>query len=212
MLPQNVNEYLVNAAAWREEAAALRAIALDCGLDEAIKWRNPCYSFNGNNIVLMGGFISYFGFSFFKGVLLSDNYGLLHSPGENSQSVRMFKFVNVNEIMEREMIIKEYVAEAVKLYQSGVLVDLTQRDRLVFPVELIAVFNENPRLKKSFEALTPGRQRGYNIYFSGSANAKTRTSRIEKYIDRIQAGKGLNDCTCGLSKKMPSCDGSHKYL
>ena len=190
----------------------LREILLDCQLTEALKWRVPCYTFQNNNIALLGGFKEYCTLSFFKGVLLADTNNILVSPGENSQSVRLIKFTDTKEIMELKPVLKAYIHEAIEVEKAGLKVDFKQKNQLDLVIELQHAMGKDPALKTAFEALTPGRQRAYNLYFSAPKQAKTRTSRIEKYVPKILEGKGFNDCTCGLSKRLPQCDGSHKYI
>ncbi|MEQ6119658.1 DUF1801 domain-containing protein [Reichenbachiella sp. MALMAid0571] len=207
-----VDEYLSKAKKWQEEMEALRTILLDCMLTEELKWRVPCYMYKASNIVLIGAFKEYCTLGFFKGVLLNDVDGILVAPGENSQTVRMIKFTNVRQIVEMESILKAYIYEAIEVEKAGLKVDFKESTNLIFPKELLDKLEENPVFKTAFEALTPGRQRAYNLYFSAAKQPETRVSRIEKYTQRILNGKGINDCVCGLSKKQPNCDGSHKHL
>ena len=207
-----VDDYILNAKKGLPEIKQLRELLLDCGLTEEFKWRTPCYSFKGKNVVLIGSFKEYCALSFFKGTLLQDSNGILSKPGENSQAIRFFKFRNLEEIIDQKSIIKAYVYEAIEIEKAGLKVNFKSNTELELVEELQVALDKNPTLKTAFEALTPGRQRAYNIYFSGSKQSKTRETRIEKYTERILAGKGFNDCVCGLSKKMPNCDGSHKYI
>jgi len=207
-----VDEYIENANKWKAEIIQLRTLLLDCGLTEEFKWRNPCYCFQGNNVVLIGSFKEFCSLSFFKGTLLQDSNNVLIKPGENSQSMRFFKFRNLEEIIKQKVIIKAYIYEAVEIEKAGLKVILKSNSELELVEELQNTLDKNPNLKTAFEALTPGRQRAYNIYFSAPKQSKTRETRIEKYTQRILNGKGITDCTCGLSKKMPNCDGSHKYI
>ncbi|UQD56358.1 DUF1801 domain-containing protein [Flavobacterium sp. K5-23] len=207
-----VDDFISNAKKWQPEMKQLRQWLLDCGLTEEFKWKTPCYSFQGNNVVLIGSFKTFCALSFFKGTLLQDTNGILSKPGENSQAVRFFKFTNLLEIQEMQTIIKNYVYEAIEIEKAGLKVQFKSNTELELVEELQNALAKYPSLKTAFEALTTGRQRGYNLYFSGSKQSKTRENRIEKHIPRILDGKGINDCTCGFSKKMPSCDGSHKYI
>jgi uncharacterized protein YdeI (YjbR/CyaY-like superfamily) len=207
-----VDDFINNATKWQPEIKQLRLLLLDCGLTEEFKWRNPCYTFQGNNAVLIGGFKEYCTLSFFKGTLLQDSSGLLSKPGENSQAMRFFKFTNLQEIIEQQSIIKAYIYEAIEIEKVGLKVIFKSNKELELVEELQVALDKNPALKKAFHALTPGRQRAYNMYFSEAKQSKTREIRIEKYTPRILTGKGINDCICGLSKKMPNCDGSHKYI
>ncbi len=207
-----VDEYIAKAQKWQAEIEALRSLVLDCGLTEELKWRAPCYTFKGVNMVMIAPFKNYCALSFIKGVLLADTHHLLVSPGENSQSVRFAKFVNTADILKQKQNLKAYIYEAIAAEDAGLKVALKENTDLVLPTELIQLFVENPNLKNAFEALTPGRQRAYNIHFTAAKQSQTRTTRIKKCIPKILAGKGFNDCTCGLSKHMPYCDGSHKLM
>ena len=207
-----VDAFINNARKWQPEIAQLRLLLLDFGLIEEFKWRNPCYTFQGNNVVLIGSFAAYCALSFFKGTLLQDSNGLLSKPGENSQAMRFFKFTNLQEIQELKPVLKNYIYEAIEIEKAGLKVIFKSNTALELVAELQTALDKNPSLKTAFKALTPGRQRAYNLYFSAAKQSKTRETRIENYIPRILDGKGFNDCICGLSKKMPTCDGSHKYI
>jgi uncharacterized protein YdeI (YjbR/CyaY-like superfamily) len=207
-----VDAFINNTTKWQSEIKQLRLFLLDCGLTEEFKWRNPCYTFQGNNVVLIGSFAAFCTLSFFKGTLLQDSNGILTKPGENSQAVRFFKFTNLEQIIEQQSIIKAYIYEAIEIEKAGLKVIFNSNTELELVEELQVALDKNPALKTAFQALTPGRQRAYNLYFSVAKQSKTRETRIEKYTQRILNGKGINDCICGLSKKMPSCDGSHKYI
>lgn len=206
-----VDEYLSKVQKWQEELTKLRAIVLDCHLTEELKWRQPCYTFQNSNVLLIAGFKEYCTISFFKGVLLHDGEGVLHQPGENSQFVRMMKFTSVDEIIAMEPTIKAYIYEAIEVEKAGLKVEVKTNDTLVLPEELQIKLDEDPALKTAFHALTPGRQRGYVIFISAAKQSKSREARVEKHRQRILDGKGINDCICGFSRKMPNCDGSHKY-
>ena len=207
-----IDEYLSKVKKWRAEIEELRRIILDCGLSEELKWRSPCYVFEKNNIAIIGAFKEYCALSFFKGVLLQDTDSILQAPGENSQSVRLVKFTNIQDIRDAETILKNYIYEAIEVEKAGLKVDFKEKEELIYPEELQIKFNKNADLKTAFSTLTPGRQRAYNLYFTAAKQSKTRTSRIESCVQKIFARKGLNDCTCGLSKRMPNCDGSHKKI
>ena len=210
MNPQ-VDEYLDRLQKWSEELQLLRAIVLECMLTETVKWGVPCYTYQDVNMLILGSFKEYCCISFFKGVLMSDPHGILTSPGENSQSVKMVKFTNIQEIVKLKPILKEYIYEAIEVENLGLKVETKKLSDLVFAEELIQVLSDDAVFKTAFEALTPGRQRAYNLFFTAAKQSATRFSRIEKYRQQILDGKGINDCTCGLSKRMPSCDGSHKF-
>ncbi len=207
-----VDAFISDAKKWQAEIEHLRQLLLDCGLTEEFKWRAPCYSFQGNNVVLIGCFKNYCALSFFKGTLLQDSNSLLSKPGENSQAMRFFKFTNAQEIQELKPIIKNYIYEAIEIEKAGLKVVFKSNTALELVEEFQIVLDKNPSLNTAFKALTPGRQRAYNLYFSAAKQSKTRQTRIENYIPRILNRKGINDCVCGMSKKMPSCDGSHKHI
>ncbi len=177
---------------WTKELETLRAIVLDCGLNEELKWSIPCYTWDGSNIAIVAAFVDYCALSFFKGVLLYDEQNLLTKSGESSQSVRFFRFTNVKEIIEMESILKAYIYEAIEIEKAGVKVKF-EKNLEPIPEEFQNKLDEIPELKAAFEELTPGKQRGYIIYFSAPKQSKTRISRIEKYIPQILAGVGFHD-------------------
>ncbi|QGJ71065.1 Bacteriocin-protection, YdeI/OmpD-Associated family protein [Planctomycetales bacterium 10988] len=207
-----VDAYIENAKRWQEELKTLRTILLDTPLTEAFKWRIPCYTFQNSNLVNFTALKDSCTLSFFKGALLKDPKGILEKPGNHSQSFRVIRFTSVQEILKVEPFIKEYIHEAIEAEKAGLKIEIDKSRELEPPEELLATFKESPDLKEAFHALTPGRQRGYVLFFSSAKQSKTRQTRIEKYRQQILDGKGINDCTCGLSKKMPACDGSHKAL
>lgn len=210
MKNSKVDDYIDKASNWQKEIQELRNILLDFDLTEELKWKATCYTFKGNNIVLIGKFKDYVTLSFFKGVLLSDSKNILVSPGENSQTVKMIKFTKLEDIFKLEKALKAYIFEAIEIERHGLKVEFKKNSDLDLIEELENKINENNDFKKAFLSLTPGRQRGYNIFFSSAKQSKTRKVRIEKNIHRILNGFGLNDCTCGLTKRKPGCDGSHK--
>ncbi|MBK6836465.1 MAG: YdeI/OmpD-associated family protein [Bacteroidetes bacterium] len=207
-----VDEYLSKAQKWKKELIALRKIMLDCMLVEELKWGNPCYMYGKTNLILLGEFKESCVLSFIKGTLLSDAEAILSKPGENSQSARVIKFTNIKDIIKLEAVLKAYIFETIEIEKVGLKVDTSANKELVFPEELQNKFKKDKTFKKAFEALTPGRQRAYNMFFTEAKQSATRDARIEKYIPRILSGKGMNDCVCGLSKRMPNCDGSHKFM
>lgn len=178
---------------WPKELAYLRALVLDCGLTEELKWGVPCYTFQGSNVLIVAAFKEYCSISFFKGALLMDANAILVAPGENSQAARLAKFTDVNEIVELESVLTAYVFEAIEIEKAGLKVEMKRNTELDLPEELQARFDEDSELKAAFEALTPGRQRGYVLHFSAPKQSKTRESRIDKCIDKILAGKGFQD-------------------
>lgn len=177
---------------WQEELKALRRIVRACGLVEELKWGAPCYTFQQKNVVMVSALKECAVLSFFKGSLLNDTHKLLDRPGEHSQAARLIRFTNVQEIVEKESMLKAYLFEAMEVEKAGLKVDF-KRNPEPIPVELQQVMDENPPLKVAFEALTPGRQRGYILHFSQPKQSKTRHTRIEKCIPQILAGEGLHD-------------------
>jgi uncharacterized protein YdeI (YjbR/CyaY-like superfamily) len=188
-----VDAYLSKAKKWQKEMTKLRMIILDCQLTEELKWGKPCYIFQKSNIVLIVGFKEYCALIFCKGALLNDANGVLIKPGENTQAGRQIRFTNVREIVEMEPILKAYIYEAIEAEKAGLEVNFKAITELIYPEEFLKKLVKNPGLKAAFEALTPGRQRAYNLYFSAPKQSKTRESRVEKCTQRILNGKGLND-------------------
>jgi uncharacterized protein YdeI (YjbR/CyaY-like superfamily) len=208
---EKVSAYIGKVKNWQAEIKALRAMLIEFPLTEELKWGKPCYAFENSNIIIIQGFKEYCGLLFFKGALLKDAKGLLVKPGENTQGGRLLKFTSVQEINKLTTTIKSYIKEAIEIEKKGLKIEPINTE-LVLPEELLAQFKKSASFKKAFNALTPGRQRAYNMFFTAAKQAATRKTRIEKYKDQIMSGKGINDCTCGLSQKMPYCDGSHKQL
>ncbi|SUV10105.1 YdeI [Priestia megaterium] len=188
-----VDEFLSKAKKWKEEYETLRKIVLDCELTEDYKWMNPCYTFEKKNIVLMHGFKEYCALLFPKGSLLQDSHGILIQQTENVQGARQIRFTNVQQIVEKEVILKAYIYEAIEVEKAGVKVKAKKPEELIIPEELQHKFDEIPALKDAFTTLTPGRQRAYILHFSAAKQSKTRASRVEKCIPNILNGKGLND-------------------
>lgn len=178
---------------WKKEYEQLRRIVLDCGLIEELKWGCPCYTFENRNVVLIHGFKEYCALLFFKGALLSDQDRVLIQQTENVQSPRQIRFSNLKEIVKMEKILKAYIYEAIEVERAGLKVKLKKTSDFNLPAELQDKLNKDAALKTAFEALTPGRQRGYIFYFSQPRQSKTREARIEKYIQQILNGRGLND-------------------
>ena len=207
---EKVDVYLNNLDQWKEELTKLREIILDCGLTEDFKWMHPCYTINGKNVLLIHGFKEYCALLFNKGALLKDPVNILIQQTENTQSARQIRFTNITEIEKQEAVLKAYILEAIVIEKSGLKINRKKTSDFDVPEELNKKFEENSNFKKAFNQLSPGRQRGYLLHFSQPKQSKTRISRIEKTIYRVLEGKGLNDCTCGLSKRMPNCDGSHR--
>jgi uncharacterized protein YdeI (YjbR/CyaY-like superfamily) len=188
-----VDLYIRKAKKWREELEKLRMIMLDCRLIEELKWGKPCYTFQKSNIVIILPLKEHCALLFCKGALLNDANGILIKPGENTQAARQIRFTNVREIVEMETILKAYIDEAMEVEKAGLEVNYKKITELILPEELQTKLEETPALKTAFAALTPGRQRGYILYFSAAKQSKTRELRIEKCRQRILNGKGLND-------------------
>ncbi|PGA21242.1 hypothetical protein COL65_05605 [Priestia aryabhattai] len=188
-----VDEFLTKAKKWKEEYETLRKIVLDCELTEDFKWMNPCYTFEKKNIVLIHGFKEYCALLFPKGSLLQDSHGILIQQTENVQGARQIRFTNVQEIAEKEAVLKAYIYEAIEVEKAGLKVKAKKPEELIIPEELQHKFDEIPALKDAFTTLTPGRQRAYILHFSAAKQSKTRASRVEKCIPNILNGKGLND-------------------
>jgi uncharacterized protein YdeI (YjbR/CyaY-like superfamily) len=188
-----VDFFFNKAKQWQEEYEKLRMIALNCGLTEELKWGCPCYTFNKQNIVLIHGFKEYCAYLFFKGALLNDANGILIQQTENVQSARQIRFTNVLEIGEMEATLKTYIYEAIEVEKAGLKVEFKKTKDFAVPAEFQDKLNQISALKTAFEALTPGRQRGYLFYFSQPKLGKTREARVEKYMPQILNGKGLDD-------------------
>jgi uncharacterized protein YdeI (YjbR/CyaY-like superfamily) len=188
-----VEKYFSKAKKWQKEFEKLRMICLDCGLTEELKWGHPCYTFQKSNIVLIHGFKEYCALLFFKGALLKDPKGILIQQTENVQAARQIRFTNVQEIVELEPTLKAYINEAIEAEKAGLEVSYKRTPEFQIPEEFQKRLDEIPALKTAFDALTPGRQRGYLLYFSAPKQSKTRESRLEKCLQQILKGKGLND-------------------
>ena len=178
---------------WQKEIELMRTIALDCGLDEVLKWGCPCYSLEERNIVLIHVFKEYCAFLFFKGALMADLYGILIQQTENVQAARQVRFTNVKEIVKLKSTLKAYIFEAIEVEKSGLKVTLKKTSEYKVPEEFKNKLDENPSLNAAFKALTPGRQKGYLYYFSQPKLAKTREARIEKSMQQIMEGKGFDE-------------------
>jgi len=184
-----VDEYLRKAKKWKEEFEKLRRISLDCGLTEELKWGKPCYTFQESNIVIIQGFKEFCALLFCKGALLNDPNGILKKFGW--QAARRIPFTNVREIVKMRTVLKAYIHEAKE--KAGLKVKYKKTSEFKIPEEFQNKLDETPALKKAFDALTPGRQRGYLLYFSQPKQSKTRVARVEKCMQQILKGKGLND-------------------
>jgi len=188
-----VDFFFNKAKQWQEEFEELRSIVLECGLSEALKWGNPCYTHQESNIVLIHGFKEYCALLFFKGALLKDPKKILIQQTQNVQSARQIRFTNVEEIVKLKKSLKAYIKEAIEVEKAGLKVSFKKVTEYKVPEEFQSQLDENAKLKKAFDALTPGRQRAYLLYFAQAKQSKTREARIEKWIPQILKGKGLNE-------------------
>lgn len=188
-----VNWFFEKDSKWQAAYVKLREIILDCMLTEELKWGVPCYTYNSSNIVLIHGFKDYCAILFHKGVLLKDEKKILIQQTKNVQSARQMRFKSKEEVTENEAIIKAYIFEAIEVEKLGLQVEMKKTEEFSMPDELTETFKKDPKFKAAFEALTPGRQRGYLLHFSQAKQAKTRMDRIEKFKPRIFEGKGWND-------------------
>jgi uncharacterized protein YdeI (YjbR/CyaY-like superfamily) len=188
-----IDQFFRKHSRWQAEYQALRKLVLDCGLEEDYKWMHPCYTFERKNIVLIHGFKEYCALLFHKGVLLKDDKSILIQQTENVQAARQIRFTALSDILQLETTIKSYVREAVQLEKAGATVEMKKTTEYAVPEEFLIVLQAMSDLKEAFYALTQGRQRGYLLYFSAPKQSKTRESRIEKNLDRIFEGKGLED-------------------
>ena len=186
-------DFYFNKGKWQEELEQLRMIVLDCGLDEELKWGCPCYTYEKRNIVLIHVFKEYCALLFVKGALLNDANGILIQQTKNTQAGRQIRFTNVREIVEMEPILKAYIYEAIEVEKAGLKVILKKTTEFTIAEAFQKKIDEIPALKTAFDALTPGRQRAYMLYFSAPKQSKTRELRVEKCMQMIFNGKGLDD-------------------
>ncbi len=192
-MSSEADRFFSRATTWKGEIEELRSIVLGCGLSETIKWRNPCYTSDARNIVLIHVFKEYCALLFFKGALIKDDSGLLIQQSSNVQAARQARFTDVTQIVQSKKALKNLILQAIEIEKSGIQVAMKKTEEYAFPEELQQKIKEFPRLKTAIDNLTPGRQRGYLLYFSSAKQSATRASRIEKNIQRIMDGKGLND-------------------
>jgi uncharacterized protein YdeI (YjbR/CyaY-like superfamily) len=211
-MQERINTFFEKGSAWQECMQALRKIVLQCGLDETMKWNVPCYMHEGKNILLLHGFKHYCAINFFKGALLSDKEQLLIQQTENVQEGRQIRYTDALNIKKQAPILEAYIKEAIAIEQNKIKLPLPEKKSQHLPDELLQQFSNNASLEAAFKALTPGRQRGYLLHFTEAKQSATVTKRILAAQSKILMGKGLHDCTCGLSKRMPQCDGSHKLM
>jgi uncharacterized protein YdeI (YjbR/CyaY-like superfamily) len=187
-----VDAYISRAQKWREETKKLRMIILGCGLAEELKWGKPCYTFRESNVVIIQGFKEYCALMFCKGALLKDPKGILKKIGEHTQGARQARFTSAREIAGLEPVLKAYIREAIEAEKAGLKVEYKKNPEPI-PREFQDRLDEMPALRTAFGALTPGRQRGYILYFSGAKQSKTRDARVAKCMRQILNGKGLLD-------------------
>ncbi len=206
-----LESYYNNHPKWKRELLLLREICLSCELKEELKWKSPCFTYKGKNILILHAFKDYCGIGFFKGALIPDVHNLLQFPGENSHHSKILKFQSSYEIFSQDETIRHFIFDAIDIELKGLKV-IPEKNEMELPSELIEIFQENTIFKQAFERLSPGKKRGYLLYFDGAKQSQTKLDRIHKMMPRILLGKGIHDCTCGLSKKMPRCDGSHKFI
>jgi uncharacterized protein YdeI (YjbR/CyaY-like superfamily) len=203
---------------WKEELTELRALVLSCGLEEHWKWRQPCYTAHGKNVLILGSFKDSCVLSFINGSALLDPHGWLVKPGPHTQHGRYIRFTDAHTVRERADELRACIFEAVDQAASGVSSaegaagEQEPSGKIAPPAELTQMFAEDPTYAVAFAALTPGRQRAYLMHFTASDTPATRQTRIDRLRPRILAGKGMTDCVCGLTKKRPGCDGSHRAL
>lgn len=192
-MKKDIGSFFEDPSKWHKEYTLLRKIILDCGLEEEFKWGKPCYTFRDSNIVLIHGFKDYCALLFHKGALLKDTEDILIQQTKNVQAARQIRFSGIQEIKKCKDLVKAYVYEAIEIEKSGLEVEMKKTSDFDMPDEFKKVLKENRALKEAFEDLTPGRQRGYLLYFSDAKQSDTRIRRIEKFTQKILEGKGLND-------------------
>ncbi len=188
-----VDWFFAKEGPWRTCYARLRTLALDSGLTEELKWGHPCYTLKGKNVFLMHGFKDYCALLFHKGALLQDDHGILVQQTANVQSARQVRFTGLKDVTRLTPVLRAYIQQAIAVEQAGKQVVLKKTTEFEMPAEFAKALKRMPALKKAFNALSPGRQRGYLLFFGSAKQAATREARIEKHVDRILAGKGLDD-------------------
>ena len=204
------DDWYANREEWQEEVAALRTIVLGTGLSETIKWRHPCYMDNGRNVVIVSSRKDHAIASLIKGALIKDPRGRLVQPGQD-RSVRYMPFTSIEQIRSEQAYLETLIGRAIGAERAGLRVEPLPDD-IDYVDELRQRMDTDDAFRAAFEALTPGRRRGYNIHFSKARQSSTRDARISRCTERIFLGKGLMDCVCGHSKRPPRCDGSHKHF
>jgi uncharacterized protein YdeI (YjbR/CyaY-like superfamily) len=186
-------ERLLAQSNWHEERKKLRSLILDCGLEENVKWGKLCYASEGSNVVIIFALKDYFALGFFKGALIDDERDILVRPGEHSQAMRQIRFAGLKDIVDSENMVRDYIGKAIQAEKDGLEVDFAEKDNLSYPDELQACLDDDQEFAAAFEALTPGRRRGYVLHISGAKTSATRMSLIEKARPRVLGGKGLNE-------------------
>lgn len=207
-----VNQFFESVRLGKEALLLLRKLLNQTKLAEEYKWKQPCYTYQGKNVIILSGLKDHVVISFFKGALLTDKENLLEKPGDHTQSARIIRFYTLDEVKRLTPQIKAFIKEAIEIEESGKKLEKEESVKIEIPNELIDQFKKDKQFEKAYQHLTPGRQRAYLMFFTAAKQTETRTARIEKYKERILNGFGFNDCVCGLSKRMPNCDGSHKQI
>jgi uncharacterized protein YdeI (YjbR/CyaY-like superfamily) len=211
-MKQDLEQFFEQLKFGKDILLLLRKTLLSTSLTEEYKWKQPCYTLNGKNVIILAGLKDHVIISFFKGALLSNENAILQKAGENSQAARIIRLYTLVEAKSHLTFIKASIKAAIEIEKKGVKVEKDESAEIEIPIELVEVFKKDTDYKKAYFKLTPGRQRAYLIFFTGAKQSETRYSRIEKFRTRILDGYGFNDCVCGLSKRKPSCDGSHKVI
>lgn len=209
---EKVKTYLETLPKWKEEISFLRKIVLLSGLKEDYKWKHPCYTFEDKNVLILQEFKEYVAILFKNGALMKDPKGLLVKLTENVQVDRQLRFSSMQEIIDKKDFLLPYIQEAIRIEKSGEKYEYKKTEDFPIPEELQDAFIQDQDLKEAFYGLTPGRQRGYLLLFNAGKMPQTRRNKIEEHRDKIMAGKGVNDCVCGHSKRKPNCDGSHRFI
>lgn len=208
----SVDQFFSSLKSGKEELLLLRNLLLKTELLEEFKWKQPCYTLNGKNVIILAALKDHVIISFFKGALLTSENEILQKAGENSQAARIIRLYTLEEAKSHLTFINASIKAAIEIEKKGVKVEKDESAEIEIPVELQVIFKKDADYKNAYFKLTPGRQRAYLIFFAGAKQLETKFSRIEKYRKRILDGYGFNDCVCGLSKRMPNCDGSHKNI
>ena len=211
-MKQDLEQFFEQLKFGKDILLLLRKTLLSTSLTEEYKWKQPCYTLNGKNVIILAGLKDHVIISFFKGALLNNENEILQKAGENSQAARVIRLYTLEEAKSHLTFVKASIKAAIEIEEKGVKVEKDESAEIEIPIELQEMFKKDAAYKKAFFKLTPGRQRAYLIFFTGAKQSETRYSRIEKFRKRILDGYGFNDCVCGLSKRKPSCDGSHKVI